>query len=154
MSSSQAAPGHRDRSSADQILPWNSFAFLQVAFARNQRVILYCALGLIAVGIELATYWVLANKVGFHHQSANLLATLCGITTSFCLNAAYTFKVRDRLWLRALSFFAVGMVGLGLTAITLYLLVDRLGIDKNWAKLLSAWVVVVQYNLNRLVSFR
>jgi putative flippase GtrA len=143
-----------EQTSRQTATPVLSIQSLRALVLRNRRFILYCSLGIIAVAVEITTYWVLVNYSDLHYQLANVLATLCGILTSFCLNAAYTFGARDRLWLRALSFVAVGMFGLGLTAITLYLLVNKMHFDKTWAKAVSGYVVLAQYNLNRLVSFR
>ena len=154
MNISQVGSGERDHPAAEGALRLNSLQSLQLAFARKRRFLLYCSLGVIAVAVDMSSYWVLVNTLAFHHQTANVLSTLCGIATSFCLNVVYTFKVRDRLFLRGVSFLAVGLIGLGLSAATLYLLIDRLHFDKNLSKLASAWVVLAQYNLNRLVSFR
>jgi putative flippase GtrA len=135
------------------ILP-NSSASGSGVFSRHRRFLLYCLLGLMGVATDLTAYWVMANWLSFHHQLANVLSTFAGILTSFSLNAAYTFQMRDRLLLRFAAFAAVGLIGLALSAGTLYLLVDRLQVDKNWAKAACVYVVLVQYNLNRLISFR
>lgn len=120
---------------------------------RNKRFLLYCALGSAGVLVDFGTYAALVNLCGLHHQIANGVSTTCGIITSFCLNAAFTFQTRDRLGLRFLAFYGVGLFGLALSATTLWVLVDRLGLDKNWSKLATAYVVIVQYNLNRRISF-
>ena len=120
----------------------------------HRRFLLYCVLGLAGVATDVAVYWVLVNLAALHHQPANLLSTLGGIAVSFFLNATFTFQTRDRLLWRFLAFAGVGLLGLALSALTLHLLIDRMGVDKNWAKVLCVYVVLVQYNLNRLLSFR
>jgi putative flippase GtrA len=130
-----------------------SFEPVKELIARNQRFLRYCVLGSAGVIADFGTYAALVNLCGLHHQIANALSTSCGIVTSFWLNAAYTFQTRDRLWLRFLSFYAVGLLGLALSAATLWLLVDHLDLNKNWSKLATAYVVIVQYNLNRRLSF-
>jgi putative flippase GtrA len=121
---------------------------------RNQQFILYCLLGLIGVVVDLTTYWVLVNALFVHHQWANVMSTLCGIFTSFFLNATYTFQIKDFLLLRLFFFFLIGILGLLISAMKLYDCVDQLHFDKNWVKIACIYVVLVQYNLNRLVSFR
>ena len=103
--------------------------------------------------VDFSLYALLVNRLGVHYQAANILSVSAGIATSFCLNATCTFAARDRLWSRFLLFYAVGLFGLALSATTLYVFVHQCGFDKNWVKLATLYVVFVQYNLNRLVSF-
>jgi putative flippase GtrA len=78
-----------------------------------------------------------------------------GTVLSFILNARFNFKTTDRVALRFLCFCTVALLGFTASAGTLYLLVDRVGLNKYLSKLATIVVVVlVQYNLNRLFSFR
>jgi putative flippase GtrA len=74
---------------------------------------------------------------------------------SFVLNAKYNFHTTDRIWLRMASFFGVAALGLFVSDRVLRLLVDHWHQDKYLAKMATLVVVVaLQYNLNRLLSFR
>jgi putative flippase GtrA len=71
------------------------------------------------------------------------------------LNARFNFRVSDKIPLRLGSFFGVALLGWAVSAMLLYLLIGKFGFDKYLSKLaVLAVVVLLQYNLNRLVSFR
>ena len=128
---------------------------LKDIFARNRQFILYCLIGGTGVTLDFLVYSTLVGMAGWHVQYANALGYACGTVLSFILNARYNFKASDRLAIRFLCFCFVALLGWLASAGALYLLVDRFGLDKYLAKLATIGVVVmVQYNLNRLLSFR
>jgi len=130
-------------------------AVLTELFVNNRRFALYCLIGASGVTLDFLTYSVLITWGGLHHQAANAVGYALGTLLSFTLNALFNFKTRDWLPLRFLSFCGVATLGWMSSAGVLYLTVDRLGLDKYLAKALTIIVaVVLQYNLNRLVSFR
>lgn len=124
-------------------------------FSRNRQFILYCVIGGSGVTLDFLVYSLLLKLAGLNYQAANAAGYASGTLLSFFLNTHYNFKTRDWLALRLVSFCAVALVGYAASAGTLYLLVSQLGLDKYLSKLLTlAVVVALQYNLNRLISFR
>ena len=86
---------------------------------------------------------------------ANVISTHIGIFTSFLLNRSYNFKVKDKTLLRFLSFYAIGLTGLGLSSLLLWLMVDKAQWDKLVCKLITIVVVSsVQFVLNKFVTFK
>jgi putative flippase GtrA len=121
----------------------------------RRQFVFYCAIGLTGATLDFLLYCALVHWCRLHHQPANLISVSCGIANNFWLNALFNFRVRDRLWARFATFYAVGCFGIALSALMLYLGIDRLNMDKTLAKLATvALVVIVQYNLNRILSFR
>ena len=124
-------------------------------FSRNRQFILYCAIGASGAALDFLVYSLLLKTTALHYQAANAVGYASGTLLSFFLNAHYNFKTRDRVALRLVSFCTVALLGWAASAGTLYLLVARLGLDKYLSKLVTlAVVVALQYNLNRLISFR
>ena len=124
-------------------------------FPRNRRFILYCVIGAGGVTLDFLVYALLLKTAVLGYQAANAAGYSSGTLLSFFLNAHYNFKTRDWVALRLVSFGTVALLGWAASAGTLYLLVARLGLDKYLSKLVTlAVVVVLQYNLNRLISFR
>ena len=124
-------------------------------FLRNRQFILYCIIGASGVSLDFLVYSILLRTGNVQYQAANAVSYSSGTLLSFFLNAGFNFKVRNRLALRLLSFCLVASLGWAVSAGTLYLLVNRAGLDKYLSKLLTLIIVVVlQYNLNRLISFR
>ena len=128
---------------------------MQPIFSRNRQFILYCIIGASGVTLDFLVYSLLLRTAVLDYQAANAVGYSSGTLLSFFLNARFNFKTRDWVALRLFSFCAVALLGWAATAGTLYLLVARLGLDKYIAKLATLVVVVIlQYNLNRLISFR
>ena len=121
----------------------------------NRRFVLYCVIGLTGTALDFCLYSALVMRSGAHYQIANGIGYASGTLLSFTLNVLFNFKTRDWLPLRFISFCAVAFLGWACSAGILFVTVDRLGFNKYLAKLLTmATAVLIQYNLNRLLSFR
>ncbi len=130
-------------------------ALLKDIFARNRQFILYCVIGGTGVTLDFLVYSALIGGAAWRYQYANAVGYASGTVLSFVLNARFNFKATDRVALRFLCFCTVALLGFAASASTLYLLVDRVSLNKYLAKLATILVVVIlQYNLNRLISFR
>jgi putative flippase GtrA len=124
-------------------------------FSRNRQFILYCVIGASGVTLDFLVYSLLVKTAVLEYQAANAAGYASGTLLSFFLNAHLNFKTRDRIALRLFSFCAVALLGWAASVGSLYVLVARLGLDKYLSKLATlAVVVALQYNLNRLLSFR
>ena len=65
------------------------------------------------------------------------------------------FRVTDKIGLRFASFFGVAFLGWLVSAGLLHVLIDGRHFDKYLSKFATlAVIVLLQYNLNRLLSFR
>ncbi|MET9113484.1 GtrA family protein [Streptomyces longwoodensis] len=125
------------------------------ARARDVRqLITYALVGGSGVVLDLGAFLLLYDVAGWHEQLANVLSTSIGITNNFVLNALFTFRRRDRLLVRYLRFYAVGLTGIALTFVLLAVFSRGLGIDPNLVKAGSLPVVLLfQFALNRKWSF-
>ena len=130
-------------------------SFLTALFLNNRRFVLYCIIGLTGTTLDFCLYSALVKWTGMHYQLANAIGYTSGTVLSFMLNVLLNFKTRDWLPLRFLSFCSVAFLGWASSAGILFVTVGRLGLDKYLAKLITMVVaVLLQYNLNRLLSFR
>ncbi|MGW0870223.1 GtrA family protein [Streptomyces sp. NPDC002740] len=119
-----------------------------------RQLITYALVGGSGVLLDLGAFLLLYNVAGLHEQVANVLSTSLGITNNFVLNALFTFGKRDRLLLRYLRFYAVGLTGIALTFVLLAVFSRGLGVDPNLVKAGSLPLVLVfQFALNRKWSF-
>lgn len=124
-------------------------------WARYREFAAYCLIGGSGVALDCVAFAVLARGFGWHYQAANAVGVSCGICNNFFLNAFLNFRRTDRLWLRFLSFYGVGLLGLGISAGMLGLLVGRWGMGALPAKALTVFVVTLaQFSLNKWVTFR
>jgi putative flippase GtrA len=122
---------------------------------QNRQFLLYCVIGGCGTGLTLLTYAVLVQYFQIGYQAANAIGYAVGTVLSFALNARYNFRTQDRPWQRFISFIVVALLGWAAAAGLLALLVGQLKWNALFAYLVVIFVVVLlQYNLNRLLSFR
>lgn len=123
-------------------------------YKKHRNLILYGVIGGSGALLDLIVFLVLFNVFNIPAVPATMISVLFGITNNFALNTIFNFKKTDRLWLRYISFTSVGLFGLFISA---YILAfgEVFGFDANITKLLSIPpVVLLQYFLNRHISFR
>ena len=124
-------------------------------FHGNRQFVLYCLIGASGATLDFLVYSAIVKWGGGHYQIANAIGYAAGTALSFTLNARFNFKVRDWLAMRLVSFFGVATLGWAASAGILQMTVGWLGWNKYLAKLATIFVtVLLQYNLNRLLSFR
>jgi putative flippase GtrA len=124
-------------------------------FVKHRQFILYATIGVSSACMDYFLFLALFNIVHFNEVVANIISYTIGTTNSFVLNVAFNFKVRDKLFKRFVSFMSVGGLGLLVTSFVLWLFVDILSMNANWVKLFTIFLaVIIQYNLNKLISFR
>ncbi len=122
---------------------------------QRRQFLLYCIIGFSGVGLDFGIYSLLVKTRLLDYQAANAVGYASGTLLSFVLNAKVNFRVTDRIALRLLSFVGVAFVGWLGSATTLHVLIGRFQWNKYLAKAGTLFVVVLlQYNLNRLISFR
>lgn len=124
-------------------------------YVKHRNLLLYCMIGCIGASLDFLFFSALTIWGGLHHQIANIISISIGIITNFFLNYFFNFKSSGRLLLRLLSFYLVGLSGLGFSAVLLWLFIDRLGISITVSKIATIFfVTIVQYTLNKTISFR
>jgi putative flippase GtrA len=122
---------------------------------QNRQFLLYCAIGVCGVSLDFGVYSLLLKSKLLDYQAANAVGYASGTLLSFLLNVRYNFRVTGKMAARLFSFFCVAFLGWLASAGMLHLLIADCGWNKYLAKAATLVVVVLlQYNLNRLVSFR
>ncbi len=90
-----------------------------------------------------------------YYQYANIISVSCGITNNFILNAILNFKVKDKMFIRFLRFYSIGLIGLIISSGLLYFLIDVFRMIEIISKGCTIFVVVIlQYNLNKRITFK
>ena len=122
---------------------------------RYREIALYCLIGYSGASLDFAAYVALSKFFGLHYQCANLISVSIGITNNFFLNFFFNFKVRDRIAIRFVRFYCIGMFGWMLSAAMLWMLVEVLSINALVAKIGTIFfVTAVQFVLNKFITFR
>jgi putative flippase GtrA len=122
---------------------------------QKKQFLLYCLIGFSGVGLDFGIYSLLVHARPLNFQTANAAGYASGTLLSFILNARFNFRVTDKIPLRMMIFFGVALLGWLVSAGLLQILIGSYGFNKYFAKFATLVVVVLlQYNLNRLFSFR
>ena len=124
-------------------------------FEKFQHLKLYGIIGTFSSGLDFAIYTLLVEIAEQQYIVANGISVLVGIVTSFCLNRKYNFKIEDHALKRFLIFLSVGLCGLGLSNIILYVCIDKLLMHKIISKVAAIVLVVFfQFLANKYITFK
>ena len=128
---------------------------LNKLYHKFHHLILYGIIGSFSSSLDFTIYTILVQCLGLQYLLANCISVLGGITTSFILNRNYNFKVKDNTKRRFAIFLTVGLCGLMLSNLILYVCIDVIGLNKVISKLLSIVLVVFfQFLLNKYLTFK
>ena len=128
---------------------------IKTLYKRFHHLVLYGIIGSFSSGLDFLIYTFLVQLVGLQYLVANCISVIVGISTSFYLNRNYNFKVKDHTKRRFSIFLTVGLCGLVMSNLILYLCIDNLGMDKLISKLLSIVLVVFfQFLVNKYLTFK
>ena len=131
------------------------YAQLKSLYFRFRNLILYGLIGGFCSALDFGIYTLLCHFEVMPYLWANIISIHVGIFTSFVLNRSLNFKVKDRTPQRFLSFYAVGLTGLGISEGMLYLMVTLGGMNAVICKLISIVVVaLIQFLLNKYITFK
>lgn len=124
-------------------------------YNRFRNLILYGLIGGFCAALDFGVYTVLCQYDLMPYLWANVISIHVGIFTSFILNRQINFKVKNKTALRFASFYTVGLVGLGISELMLYLMVTVGGWNEVVCKLISIVVVaLIQFLLNKYITFK
>lgn len=119
-----------------------------------RQFILYAIIGVMSAGLDFAVFTVLINFSSINYLIANAISIHCGIINSFLFNRRFNFKVTDKPLKRFISFYVIGLIGLGISSILLWLLIDNFDNNIILSKLVVIFVItIVQFTLNKLITF-
>lgn len=128
---------------------------LRDLYFRFRNLILYGMIGGFCAALDFGVYSLLCLWGIMPYLWANVISIHVGIFTSFVLNRSLNFKVKDKAAIRFLSFYAVGLVGLGISELMLYILVSVGSWNEMVCKLITIVVVaLVQFFLNKYITFK
>ena len=124
-------------------------------YSRFRNLILYGIIGGFCASLDFCIYTLFCYWDIMPYLWANIISIHIGILTSFILNRSFNFKVKDKTSLRFLSFYIVGLVGLGISELMLYLMVSKGGWNEIFCKLISiVAVALIQFTLNKYITFK
>ena len=124
-------------------------------YHKFRHLILYGIIGGFCATLDFGIYTLLCHFAVLPYLWANVISIHCGIICSFLLNRTFNFKVKDKTPQRFVSFYVVGLIGLGISELMLYLMVTIGNWNEVLCKLISVIVVaLIQFVLNKYITFK
>ena len=121
---------------------------------KYRHFVLYCLIGGTGATLDFLIYLFLTQLFSVNYQLANFLGVTAGILNNFWWNARYNFKTTDRILARLFFFYAVGMLGWGISAVLLYAFIEKMYIHIVVSKILTIGIVtIIQFVLNKFITF-
>jgi len=122
---------------------------------KNKQLIKYCIIGCCCAGIDFIIYWLLVHIASFPYILANIISVHSGIFASFCLNRHFTFKMKNKILFRFISFYSIGIIGLMISSVMLIILIEKIELNELVSKAFTVTIVaLIQFILNKYISFR
>lgn len=120
-----------------------------------RNLMLYGIIGSFTSFLDFCVFTLLSKYFDVNYLIANCISVLVGITTSFTLNRAYNFKVKDHYKRRFVMFLSVGLCGLLLSNCIMYFGIDLMHYNELIVKFASIiFVVGIQFLLNKFITFK
>ena len=117
----------------------------------------YAAASAVALSVDAGLLFVLTRYAGWHYLLAGAGSFLAGATVAYALSVRFVFhahRLRDRN-LEFFWFVVLGLVGLALTLLVLFVTVSRLGMDPMHGKVVAAGCsFIANFALRRQLLFR
>ena len=119
------------------------------------KFIKYCLIGISGATLDFLLYTFLVKYFTMHYLIANAISVTVGITNNFFLNAFFNFKITDRLFVRFLSFYSVGILGLVISEVLLFVFIENIGLNSIISKLVTIFIItLIQFFLNKTFTFK
>lgn len=103
----------------------------------------YFFVGGAAFVVDYASLWFLTDICGLHYLLSAAIAFILGLTCNYLLSTAWVFdnnRLKNR-WAEFVVFAIIGLVGLGLNELIMYVCCDGLHLHYMVAKLISTALV-------------
>lgn len=127
----------------------------ELIYLRFRNLILYGMIGSFTSFLDFCVFTCLCHYFGIHYLVSNCISVFIGISTSFLLNRAYNFKVKNQVVRRFGVFLSVGIMGLMLSNIILWVGINLMCYNDVLVKISSIILVVgIQFLLNKFITFR
>ena len=136
--------------------------FLRAIFASKSsntiiQLIRYGFVGGAAFVLDISTLYFLADYCGIHYLVSAAIAFTVGLTTNYLLSIIWVFSSRNQADTKKefAVFTLVGLFGLGLTELLLWLLTDLLAVHYLYSKLVATAIVFFSnFGLRKILLFR
>lgn len=120
----------------------------------HSSFIKYALVGVVGLVVDMGLFYVFHELMQINYILSNIMSSSLAVINNFILNSIFTFKVKDKLFYRFVSFFSIALVGMALSSGMLAVLIDVLQMNSMVSKAISVFVVaMIQYYVNKKLTF-
>lgn len=133
-----------------------------------KQFIKYAIVGIVGAIIDWALFFILRDLLDFNYVLAHIISSVAAIINNFLLNTCFTFKIKDKMLKRGMSFLFIGLIGLIIGTILLPVTVNLISffedqhinmLDKKTIQSISKLIVTIiialgQFTFNKFLTFR
>lgn len=114
----------------------------------------YGLVGLVGLVVDMGFFYVFYERLHVNYILSNIMSSSLAVVNNFILNSIFTFKVKNKLLYRFISFFSIALAGMALSSGMLAVMIDGLQMNSMVAKAISIFVVaLIQYFVNKKLTF-
>ena len=121
------------------------------------QVVRYTIVGGLAFVVDFGTLFGLTEWLSFHYLASAAIAFVLGLLVNYELSVRWVFARRtvDRKLVEFTIFAGIGVVGLALTEVLLWVFTERVGLHYLASKLLTAFFVYLwNFLVRKFILFR
>jgi putative flippase GtrA len=109
----------------------------------SMQLLRYAFVGGLAFLVDFGTLFILTEYVHVHYLVSAAIAFIFGLTVNYILSVKWVFNIRTvgNRWLEFLLFALIGLVGLGLNELFLWIITEILAIYYLISKIITTIIV-------------
>jgi putative flippase GtrA len=120
----------------------------------SSSFIKYALVGVVGLVVDMGLFYMFHEVLNINYILSNIMSSSLAVVNNFILNSIFTFKVKDKLLYRFISFFSIALAGMALSSGMLVVLIDGLHLNSMVSKAISVFVVaLIQYYVNKKLTF-
>lgn len=117
----------------------------------------YFVSGGVAFVVDASLLYILTEWVGLHYLFSTVLSYSVGLVITYLFSILWVFDNRsvENKVLEFSVFAAIGVMGLGLTSLFMWIFTSKLGVYYLWSKIVTTVIVFVwNFIAKKLILFR
>lgn len=110
--------------------------------------------GVVGLVVDMGLFYVFHELMQINYILSNIMSSSLAVINNFILNSIFTFKVKDKLFYRFVSFFSIALAGMAISSGMLAVMIDGMHMNSMISKGISVFLVaMIQYYVNKKLTF-
>lgn len=114
----------------------------------------YALVGVVGLVVDMGLFYLFHEILAINYIASNIMSSSLAVINNFILNSIFTFKVKDKLLYRFISFYSIALAGMALSSGMLAVMIDGFQMNSMVSKAISVFfVAMIQYYVNKKLTF-